>query len=186
MHRPKVLYVCHNHPEVRPGGGEAYDPDICAVYSLSDQPSDDGDASDLGPLRRQELTRQIRDVVTATLPGDATVLVWAHAQHSLLELAGRRTEPFTQPAEGSPAIPDEDVIEELVARRRAGAEFLLVSATAFSWLDQRPRLKRHLEQDHRLAVEQRHLCRIYELVDNVQASEAAGRTASILGWLRSA
>ena len=24
MSRPKVLYVCHNHPEVRPGGSEAY------------------------------------------------------------------------------------------------------------------------------------------------------------------
>lgn len=154
----------------------AYDAETCAVYSLGDRPSDDHDASEIGTLRRQELTRQIQDVVAATLPEDATVLVWGHAQPKLLELDGRQTEPFDAPAEDA-------MIEHVRAKRGAGAQFLLVSATAFSSLDQYPGFKRHLREEHRLVVEQRHLCRIYELHDDVQPS---ARAPSNRGWLRRA
>lgn len=165
----------------------AYETESCALYSLTDRPSDEADPTGLGPLRRQELTRQIQDVVAATLPVDANVLVWAYAQPRLLELDGRDAEPFSQSAEGSPGsgLPDEDeLIAQLDAKRSDGAQFLLVSATTFSWLDQRPGLKQHLEQQHRLAVEQRHLCRIYELNEHAPASEAPRRRPSILGRLR--
>ena len=62
---------------------------------------------------------------------------------------------------GLPA--EDELIADLEARRADGARFLLVSATALHRLDQRPRVKRHLARGHRLAVEQRHLCRVYEL-----------------------
>lgn len=146
----------------------AYDEDAC-LYSLSDRPFEDSGVTDLSPLRRKSLVSQMQDVVESTLPDTAPLLVWMDAPTEPLVLEERRVESFPQSAEGGPlfGVPDgREAIPQLDDLRERGFRYLIVSATAFGLLDQCPSLRLHLEQRHQLAVEQRNLCRIYELCES--------------------
>jgi hypothetical protein len=142
-----------------------HDADAC-LYALDARAAEGFDAADLSPLRQKSLVDQIQDVVASTLPETDHLLVWMDAPTAFLPLEGRRVEPFPRSRGGEPffGAPDsKQAILQLESLRSAGARYLVVSATAFSSLDQCPELKRHLEQRHTLAVNQGHLCRIYEL-----------------------
>ncbi|MGY1643923.1 glycosyltransferase family 2 protein [Geodermatophilus sp. SYSU D00703] len=92
---------------------------------------------------------QIRAVVRAQIPPDATVLVVSKGDDRLLELDGRRAMHFPQDAVGVYAghypADDREAIEHLEALRAQGASHLLIPRTAAWWLSHYTGLRRHLE-----------------------------------------
>jgi hypothetical protein len=97
----------------------------------------------------QDLTARIREVVNASLPADATVLVVSKGDDDLLELDGRRAWHFPQNEAGvyagyNPADSGE-AIAHLETMRAKGAGFIVFPRTAFWWLDHYADFRRHLE-----------------------------------------
>ncbi|MGY1688883.1 glycosyltransferase family 2 protein [Geodermatophilus sp. SYSU D01105] len=95
------------------------------------------------------LVQQIRAVVRAQIPPDATVLVVSKGDDELLDLDGRRAMHFPQDAVGVYAghhpADDREAIDHLEAMRARGASHLLLPRTAAWWLTHYTGLRRHLE-----------------------------------------
>ncbi len=113
-----------------------------------------------------ETIARIREIVCATVPADATILVISRGDEALLNLEGRTGWHFPRTDDGRyagyhPADSAEAIrhLESLVAR---GGEYLLVPGTAFWWLEHYRELAEHLQRHHaRLWRDER--CVIYRL-----------------------
>jgi len=110
---------------------------------------------------------QIHERVRATIPARATVLVVSKGDEELLRLEGCQGWHFPQDATGAYAgyypAGDAAAIAHLAELRERGAQFLLLPATAFWWLDYYAGLRAYLERETRLIVHQRHVCSMYML-----------------------
>lgn len=129
-----------------------------------------GDVDPAGPSEREgyaHLVIRIRALVRSVVPAGSNVLVVSKGDEELLLLEGRRGWHFPQleggvyaghhPADG------EKAIKELESMRRWGAQFLVLPATAFWWLDHYPELAVHLTARYRLALHRQDACLIFDL-----------------------
>ncbi|HEX4804556.1 MAG TPA: hypothetical protein VFU94_01540 [Conexibacter sp.] len=113
------------------------------------------------------LLRRIHAIATATLPPGARVLVVSRGDDALLALApGLSASHFPQSPGGGYAghhpADSEAAVAHLEACRAAGAEFLLLPATGFWWLDYYGGLLQHLMGRGRVLHHDGH-CVIFDL-----------------------
>lgn len=114
----------------------------------------------------QKLIRQIRGVVSTTLPLAATVIVVSKGDDELLKLDGRRAWHFPQTEDGTyigyyPANSTE-AIAHLEVLRVKGGDFLLLPDTAFWWLDYYREFHQHLDACYQRIWSDEY-CIIYQL-----------------------
>jgi glycosyltransferase involved in cell wall biosynthesis len=103
-------------------------------------------------LWRRQVIEEVQEVVAATLPAGARVLVISRGDEEIVQLAGHRGGHFPQAADGSYAghhpADSSDAIAQLDQQRRRGAEFLVIPATSAWWLTHYEEFARHLDDQH--------------------------------------
>ena len=118
-------------------------------------------------LKRGVANQRMRDVARVSLPADARVLVISKGDDDLLRLDGRHGWHFPQTAGGVYAgyhpADSTQAIAHLETLRARGAEFLLIPATSFWWLDYYADFRRYLESQFRLLTYSQGTCVIYAL-----------------------
>src|SRR6185503_14595463 len=111
-----------------------------------------------------ELCQRIRDAVSEHLPAGATVAVASRGDDDLLRLGEQRGWHFPRTPEGRWAgvYPSDssEAIAQTEELRDAGADFLLFPATGLWWLDHYTGLRRHLEANYRLVIDNEGLCAV--------------------------
>jgi hypothetical protein len=114
----------------------------------------------------QQLVERIKLIVRSAVPEDATVVVASKGDDALLDLECGDAWHFPATPDGvwvgyNP--PDADwAIEQLELARARGADYLLLPATAFWWLEQYPGFAKHLLKRCPQIVEDES-CAIYTL-----------------------
>lgn len=118
-------------------------------------------------LPYEQLVRQLRDVVEATVPQRGTVLVVSKGDGKLLKLKGRRAWHFPQddhgkytgyyPADSAAAIAQFETL------RRKGADFIVFPSTAFWWLEHYSEFRQHLLRHYQMMLHQKEICLIFDL-----------------------
>jgi hypothetical protein len=104
----------------------------------------------------QLLTGTIRETVDRVVPVNSSVIVVSRGDEELLRMGPRRTLHFPQDENGRyagyhPADSDAAIamLEDL---RNRGADFFLLPATAFWWLDYYERFKEYVEQHYEVVA----------------------------------
>lgn len=115
-----------------------------------------------------ELLGGVSDIVASVAPRGATVLVVSKGDPELLRLSGRRGWHFPRGEGGQWAgyHPSDSraAIEHLEAQRAEGADYLLLPAAAFWWLEYYAEFAAHLDaRYHRVWEDDR--CIVYRLSD---------------------
>ena len=99
--------------------------------------------------RYEREAQHLREAVSATVPGDATVLVVSRGDDSLLDLEGRPARHFPEAESGGWAghhpADSAEAIARLEASRGDGARYLVVPPTYRWWLRHYVGLREHLE-----------------------------------------
>jgi spore maturation protein CgeB/SAM-dependent methyltransferase len=117
--------------------------------------------------KRKMANQRVRDVARVSLPADARVLVISKGDDDLLPLDGRHGWHFPQTAGGVYAgyhpADSTQAIAHLETLRARGAEFLLIPATSFWWLDYYADFRLYLESQYRLLTYCQGTCVIYAL-----------------------
>jgi hypothetical protein len=126
----------------------------------------------LSPVEYEQLVGGIREVVHRTVPLNAKVLVVSRGDEELLQLGPRQTFHFPQGDDGRYAgyhPSDSDAAIAMVEQLREsnGAEYLLLPASGFWWLDYYDGFRRHLEQ-HYQVVESGEHCWIVQLAERAE------------------
>jgi radical SAM protein with 4Fe4S-binding SPASM domain len=97
-----------------------------------------------------QLVGRIQEVVRASLPPDATVIVVSRGDEELLKLDGREAWHFPQTEGGlyAGAYPADSqaAIRHLEALRARGGQYLLFPSTALWWLHHYAEFRQHLER----------------------------------------
>jgi GT2 family glycosyltransferase len=118
-------------------------------------------------LRYQQLIRQIRETVQATIPLGATLIVASKGDNNLLKFARRRAWHFPRVESGQYAgyhpADSAEAISHLEAWRAKGGDYLLLPATGFWWLEHYTDFKQHLESRYQLVAREEDVCIIYAL-----------------------
>ena len=100
----------------------------------------------------QKLTGRIRETVQARVPSNSTVLVVSKGDEELLRFEQRTGSHFPQEPNGTYAghYPADSgtAIAHLETLRERGAQYLLLPAPAFWWLDHYQDFGRHLESNY--------------------------------------
>ncbi len=108
-----------------------------------------GQATGEGPGPYQQMVLRIREVVRATVPAGARVVVVSKGDDQFRDLDGREGWHFPQTEAGVYAgyhpADSAEAIRHLEALRGKGGEFLLLPGTGFWWLDHYAEFSRHLE-----------------------------------------
>ena len=117
--------------------------------------------------RYERETEHLREVVKATVPAGATVLVITRGDDGLLELNGHRALHFPQAKGGGwaghhPADSGE-AIGHLESLREGGAEYLVVPPTYRWWLSYYEGLREYLDSRYRAVVSDERAGAIYHL-----------------------
>lgn len=116
-------------------------------------------------LGYRRLVEQVRCAVAETVPANASVLVVSRGDRDLLRLEGREAGHFPQAEDGRylghHPRDSEDAVTMLEDLRRAGAEYLVVPATAFWWLEHYGGFAAHLRK--RYAETEHDVCAIFRL-----------------------
>jgi hypothetical protein len=124
----------------------------------------------------RRMVRRIRRTVGASLPPAATVIVVSKGDDQLLQLGARRAWHFPRTPEGwylgRHPSDSAETIAHLDALRGQGAEYLLLPATAFWWLDHYSDFRLYLEGTCRQIRGDEH-CVIYQLIDRGAVCEGA-------------
>jgi SAM-dependent methyltransferase len=111
-------------------------------------------------------TARIRRVIRRVVPADATVLVVSRGDENLVKLRGLQVWHFPQAEDGVYAghhpADSAEAIAHLEALRRRGAQYLVLPATAFWWLDTYGSFREHLET-HGSEVARLDCCRVFAL-----------------------
>jgi hypothetical protein len=136
--------------------------DAAGPLTLPSAPAADPAVGDYG-----ELVRHVHAVASATLPPGARVLVVSRGDDALLSLAsGLTASHFPQGPDGGYAghypADSEAAIAHLEACRAAGAQFLLLPATGYWWLNYYGGLMQHLLGRGRVLHHDGH-CVIFDL-----------------------
>lgn len=109
------------------------------------------------------LIKRLQEVVQSTLPRQAIVLMMNDRETELLSL-GR---PFPQSENGRLVNHDANDGDEAIARlekmRDEGAEFLILPAPSFKWLESRPAFNRYLAHRYRVVCRHEDTCVIFDL-----------------------
>jgi FkbM family methyltransferase len=118
-------------------------------------------------LPYEQLVRQLRDVVEATVPQRGTVLVVSKGDGKLLKLKRRQAWHFPQDGQGkyagySPAD-SAAAIAQLETLRRKGADFIVFPSTAFWWLEHYGEFRQHLLRHYQMMLHQKEICLIFDL-----------------------
>jgi hypothetical protein len=97
----------------------------------------------------EKLVGRVQAAVRSHLPAQATVLVASKGDEALRELDGRRAWHFPRSEDGGYAgyhpTSSEEAIAQLEMLRAQGADYLLLPATSFWWLEHFPELRQHLD-----------------------------------------
>jgi hypothetical protein len=169
--------------------------DACTIFALRDlETTQSQTADDIARLRYYHLTRQIQEIVHSILPSDATVLVVSKGDSGLLSLIGPKAQHFPQTPGGEYAgyypANSAAAIAHLEAVRLKGADYLLLPATAFWWLEHYRKFTTYLEKHYRIVVHQQYCCLIFSLqkpAPNVLAQEhRSGQAYSVRRYHHSA
>ncbi|MFL5241592.1 MAG: sulfotransferase family protein [Gemmataceae bacterium] len=125
---------------------------------------------------RPEPARQIQEIVDASLPHDARVVVVSKGDEELVLLNGRQAWHFPQDENGDYAghHPGDsaEAIAQLEALRAKGGDYLLLPSTAFWWLDYYGGLCCHLDTHYRRVWDNEH-CIVYQLSQGNGAASAS-------------
>jgi hypothetical protein len=114
----------------------------------------------------RELVERVKLMVRSAVPADATVAVVSKGDDGLLDLECGEAWHFPAAPDGSwlgyhPGDATE-AIQQLDLARARGADYLLLPATAFWWLEQYPEFAKHLMRNCPQIVEDES-CAIYTL-----------------------
>ena len=172
-----MLLGAHEQLLQRDGETEALVHDLQSVLAAALQQDVEKEESDgttsqvFAPgkyLRYQQLIRRIREVVRATLPPEAAVIVVSRGDEDLLALGDNRWGwHFPQDEDGGYAgyypADSAEAISHLEKLRLTGGEYLLLPETAFWWLDHYEGFREHLENRYRLLARREETCLIFAL-----------------------
>jgi len=113
-----------------------------AVVSAGAETGQPGSASISSEHHYLKLVCRVRDIVCATVPRNATVLIASKGDAALLDLAGRTAWHFLQTRDGAYAgyhpASSLPAIVQLESARSYGAEFFVLPETGFWFLDHYP------------------------------------------------
>lgn len=130
-------------------------------------------------LGYRKLLGEVRRIVAANLPPDATVLVASRGDEGLLKLDARRGWHFPQDEDGTYAghYPADSAaaIAHLEQLRESGAEYFLFPRTSLWWLKDYPEFGQHLESRYPEVVREDDACVIFALTASTGA-RSAGRS----------
>jgi SAM-dependent methyltransferase len=123
----------------------------------------------------ESLHARVREIVDASLPADAVVLVISKGDDELLRLGDRRASHFPQTEQGVYAgyHPADSMaaITHLEDLRVKGARYLVIPRTALWWLTYYGDFTRHLAGNYRLLVKEENACVIYSLMESAAEEE---------------
>jgi GT2 family glycosyltransferase len=113
------------------------------------------------------LRRRIRNAVTESVPEGSILAMVSRGDDELLLIEGRTAVHFPQGEDGGwtgghPGSSAE-AIAQLEKVRERGADFLVLPATAFWWLDHYEDFRRHLEFNYPTSLERRDACIVFAL-----------------------
>jgi hypothetical protein len=107
-------------------------------------------------LKRKQANQRVREAARQALPTDARVLVISKGDDDLLNLDGRCGLHFPQTVTGVYAgyhpADAAQAIAHLESLKTKGAQFLLIPAPSFWWLDFYKDFRAHLEAQYRLVA----------------------------------
>jgi SAM-dependent methyltransferase len=129
----------------------------------------------------RDLVNRIRDVAQRTLPKEATVVVVSRGDELLVQLDGSQGWHFPRDEQGRyPGHHPEDsatAIEQLEELRAEGADYFLLPASSFWWLEHYEQFAAHLEGRYPVVVRLDDTCLIYGLTED--ASGGAVHATSV-------
>jgi hypothetical protein len=130
----------------------------------------------------QQILERTREAVKATLPADATVMVISRGDEELLELEDRTAWHFPRSQDGKYAghhpVDSAAALAHLDEWRTRGAQYLVLPATGFWWLEYYSDFAANLRRGHGVAF-QDDSCIIFRLGGEAQASAAAQATHKV-------
>jgi hypothetical protein len=129
----------------------------------------------LSPVEYEQLIGGIREVVHRVVPLNATVLVASKGDNELVNLGSRPALHFPRDEDGRysgyhPAD-SEAAIQELEQERADGAEYFLLPATGFWWLEFYDGFRKYIEQRYQVVESNQH-CWIAKLSERVDVGDA--------------
>lgn len=153
-------------------------------------------------LANVQLLTRVRQVVREAVPPDASVLVISKGDPELLKMHGRKAGHYPQAGDGSYAgsYPKTSTaaIAHLEALRARGADYLVIPATAFWWLEHYKAFGDHLARRYATVADSAQVCRVYALRQTraadasdvwsqfhallAQVQDQYNRAPSILDW----
>jgi hypothetical protein len=133
------------------------------------------DTHGVSPKDYRKLLDKVREAVRGAIPADATVLVISRGDDELLELDGRTAWHFPRLEDGkySGYHPEDSTaaLAHLDECRIRGAQYLVLPATAFWWLDFYGDFAAKLRRGHRV-VFQDDSCIIFRVEGEAQSAAA--------------
>jgi hypothetical protein len=129
----------------------------------------DGESESNGQLEREryrELVDRVRLIARSALPPDATAVVVSKGDDQLLDLECREAWHFPASPDGSyigyHPVDADSAIEQLELARARGADYLVLPASTFWWMEHYPAFAQHLNRHYPQIVED-DSCVIYAL-----------------------
>jgi hypothetical protein len=139
----------------------------------------------LTEIHRWMDVQRTRELVHATVPLDATVLVVSKGDPELLQLDSRTGWHFPRIENGNYAgahpADSGEAIRHLEDLRRQGAQYLVFPGSSLWWLDYYVGFTRHLETHHRAVLRREGTCLIFGLAEGPDARVAAERADAVVG-----
>jgi hypothetical protein len=115
----------------------------------------------------RQLLERVRASIAENLPPEVPVAVASLGDDAMLELDGRQAWHFppvdTATSFAYSTDDSERLLAEIDALRQAGAQFLLLPASAWSWSYRYPKLNRWIETIYHSVVRDDGVCNIYDL-----------------------
>jgi hypothetical protein len=133
---------------------------IFRLFSTSNAQGVNGDDRRFGAHQPSE---QLRALVESVLPPGSTIAVATCGDDVLLGYQGLGAIHFPGDENGLYAADSVPAIGNLRALARAGAEFLVVPAVSFQWLEDRPLLGSHIRSTYPVVTVQKSVCAIFDL-----------------------
>jgi hypothetical protein len=128
----------------------------------------------LSPVEYEQLISGIREVVHRVVPLNATVLVASKGDEELVRLGTRPALHFPRDDDGRYAgyhpADSEAAIEMLEKQRGKGAEYFMLPATSFWWLEYYDRFKKYLEERYQVVESNEH-CWIAKLSESLELDD---------------
>ena len=135
-------------------------PDACLIYGLGRLGDD---AAGLPAITKPAASAdQLRDYLEKLISTDSSVVLLDATEGAVAALAPLRALPLAPKELGAEG--GEGLLAALRHRAEAGADYLVVPRTADEWLEGQAEAATELEAACRKIADQRHLCRVFELV----------------------